>query len=87
MMHGSSGRLCRATVFLDGMQMGLTDDGGFSIDDVARPEMVVVVEVYSRPGAVPAEYMTFRNACGVVAVWTKFGTGNVPVFPPKSLRR
>ena len=87
MMHGSSGRLCRATLFMDGMQMGLTGDGGISIDDFARPEAVVVLEVYSRPGAVPAEYLTMRDGCGVVAVWTKSGTGNVPVRPPKSLRR
>ncbi len=87
MMHGSHGRLCRATLFMDGMQMDLTGGGGISIDDFARPEIVVVLEVYSRPGAVPAEYLTMSSGCGVVVVWTKAGTGNVPVFPPKSLRR
>ena len=87
MMHGSGGRLCRATLFMDGMQMDLVGDGGISIDDYARPEVVAVLEVYSRPGAVPAEYMNMLSGCGVIAVWTKFGTRNVPVFPPKSLRR
>ena len=54
--------------------MDLVSEGGISIDDYARSETVSVLEVYSPPGAVPAEYMTMRNGCGVIAVWTKFGT-------------
>lgn len=88
MMRSSFGRLCRAIVFVDGMQMDLAGDGAISLDDFVRPDMVAVIEVYARAGAVPVEYMTMQfGGCGVVAVWTKRGVGNVPVFPPKSLRR
>jgi hypothetical protein len=48
----------------------------------AAPDEVAVLEVYGRSSTVPAEYLTI-DGCGVVAVWTKRGLGNVPVFGPQ----
>ena len=73
---------CGATLFVDGIPFR---GGGITIDDFVRPGDVAAIEVYNRPSTIPAEFLTF-SSCGVVAVWTKHGTGNVPVMPPKSSR-
>ena len=86
-MRGFMGGECRATLFVDGMPVDAASRGGITIDEFVQPDMVAAVEVYARANLVPAEYMTMRTGCGVVAVWTKNGTGNVPVLPPKSERR
>ena len=84
-MRNSRGE-CRAMVFLDGMPLDAAGRGGLSIDEFVQPRDVAAVEVYNRPTMVPAEYLAMARDCGVVAVWTKFGTGNVPILPPKSAR-
>jgi hypothetical protein len=73
-------------LFVDGMPFDAAGRGGMSIDEFVQPRDVAAVEVYNRPTMVPAEYLTMARDCGVVAVWTRFGTGNVPVLPPKSSR-
>jgi hypothetical protein len=73
---------CGATLYVDGLPVR---GGGVTIDDFVRPDDVAAIEVYNRPSTVPGEFLTF-SSCGVVAVWTKHGTGNVPVLPPKSSR-
>ncbi len=85
-MRGNGGGECRASVFVDGMPFDAAGRGGITLDEFVRPGEVAAVEVYSRPTMVPAEYMTMMRGCGVLAVWTKQGTGNVPVLPPKSAR-
>jgi Carboxypeptidase regulatory-like domain len=86
MLRDPQGKWCRAILFLDGAPMDAAGSGGFTLDDFAQPELVAAVEVYPRANMVPAEYMTVHRYCGVVAVWTTYGTGNVPIFPPKSAR-
>jgi hypothetical protein len=86
-MRNNIGRECRASLFLDGMPVDAAGAGGISLDEFARPDMIAAVEVYNRPSMAPAEYLTMARNCGVVAVWTKRGTDNVPVLPPKSDRR
>jgi hypothetical protein len=84
-MRGNRGE-CRAMLFVDGMPFDAAGRGGMSIDEFVQPRDVAAVEVYNRPTMVPAEYLTMARDCGVVAVWTRFGTGNVPILPPKSAR-
>lgn len=86
-MRSNIGQECRAMLFVDGMPLDAAGRGGLSLDETIRPDMVAAVEVYNRPTLVPAEYLTMARNCGVVSVWTKQGTGNVPVLPPKSARR
>lgn len=86
-MRGPSGSECMANVFIDGVPTDVGGTGGLSMDDFAQPDMVAAIEVYPRVTMVPAEYLTMASGCGVVALWTKIGTGNVPVLPPKSGRR
>ncbi len=85
-MRDNRGGECRAMLFVDGMPLDAAGRGGLSIDEFVDRRDVAAVEVYNRPTMVPAEYLTMARDCGVVAVWTRFGTGNVPVLPPKSSR-
>jgi len=62
------------------------DETGVTLDERVTIQDVAAIEVYNRPSVVPPEYMTMTNDCGVVAVWTKSGTENVPILPPKSAR-
>jgi hypothetical protein len=74
---------CRATLFLDGYLLSSPGRYPATLDEMVLPDEVAVLEVYGRSSTVPAEYLTI-DGCGVVAVWTKRGLGNVPVFgPPK----
>jgi len=86
-MRGFMGGECRASLFVDGMPVDGGGTANMTVDDMVQPDMVAAIEVYARPNQVPVEYMTMRTGCGVVAMWTKYGTGNVPVLPPKSDRR
>ena len=86
-MRNNRGEDCRASLFVDGVAVDAAGRGGLSLDEFSQPDAVAAVEVYARPSMAPAEYLTMARNCGVVAVWTKFGTGNVPVLPPKSARR
>lgn len=85
-MRSTNGRACRALIFVDGMRLDQAGIYAMTLDEFVRPKEVAAIEVYSRTGTVPAEYLT-ADGCGVVAVWTRFATGNVTIFPPKSERR
>jgi hypothetical protein len=73
---------CRATLFLDGFLLSTPGRYPATLDEMVAPDEVAVLEVYGRSSTVPAEYLTI-DGCGVVAVWTKRGLGNVPVFGPQ----
>jgi hypothetical protein len=73
---------CRATLFLDGFLLSTPGRYPATLDEMVMPDEVAVLEVYGRSSTVPAEYLTM-DGCGVVAVWTKRGLGNVPVFGPQ----
>jgi len=84
LMRNMRGQLCQAILFVDGIAMDAAGSGGMTLDDFATPSEVAVVEVYARASLVPAEYLTMHRDCGVVAVWTRFGTQNVRLLPPRS---
>ena len=73
---------CRATLFLDGYLLSSPGRYPATLDEMVLPDEVAVLEVYGRSSTVPAEYLTM-DGCGVVAVWTKRGLGNVRVFGPQ----
>ncbi len=73
---------CRATLFLDGVLLFTPGRYPATLDEMVAPDDVAVLEVYGRSSTVPAEYLTL-DGCAVVAVWTKRGLGNVPVFGPQ----
>ena len=86
-MRSNRGGECQAMMFVDGVPIDFSGSGELTIDQFARPDMVAAIEVYPRASMVPSEYLTMASGCGVVAVWTKYGTDGVPVLPPKSERR
>ena len=55
---------CRPTVYLNGMRMD--DNAATEIDDLANPEEITGVEVYTAAGR-PAEF--WGNSCGSVVLW------------------
>lgn len=85
-MRSNTGTECLAQVWIDGMQFRTGGRVGSTLDDMVNVRDIAAIELYNRPTMVPAEYMTMGNGCGVVAVWTKLGTGNIPILPPKSSR-
>lgn len=82
MMRNSYGAECPATIVLDGSALPPSQAASVTIDDVARREDIAAVEVYPRPNMVPAEFLSMTAGCGIIAIWTKRGTGGViPVKP------
>jgi hypothetical protein len=55
---------CLPTVYLNGMR--LSDDAATMIDELASPDEITAVEVYSTAGR-PAEF--WGNSCGTVVLW------------------
>ena len=55
---------CLPTVYLNGMR--LSDDAATSIDELASPDEITAVEVYT-PSGRPAEF--WGNSCGTVVLW------------------
>jgi Carboxypeptidase regulatory-like domain len=86
-MRSDTGGECKAMLFVDGLPVDAGNSGQLTVDQFTQPDMVAAIEVYARQTMVPVEYLTMARGCGVVAVWTKYGTGGVPVLPPKSERR
>jgi Carboxypeptidase regulatory-like domain len=81
-MRSSNGVECQASVVLDGGQLPPSQAASISIDEIAQREDVVAIEVYARPSQIPAEFTSMVDGCGVLAIWTKRGTGGVmPVRP------
>lgn len=69
----SGGVHCLPNFYLDGMQYHMT-----SVDDVDElsatlpPKWIKGVEVYSNPGAMPAEFdQTSFTGCGSIVIWTR----------------
>jgi len=54
-----------------------------TVDEMVHPDMVAAIEVHANRNQVPSEYTTMRTGCGVVAMWLKYDTSNVPVLSPK----
>lgn len=81
-MRNFKGERCRATIFVDGFPLDLGGAAAQTLDEYVSRYDIAAMEVYPRPTNVPAEYFTTRD-CGVIAVWTKHGLGNVPVFDPR----
>lgn len=82
-MRSSNGNECVAGVIYDGAVLPPSQAASISIDEIARREDVSAIEVYPRPSQVPAEFTSLANGCGVVAIWTKRGTGGVMPMKPK----
>ena len=76
---------CQAILFLDGLRFATPGRHPVTLDEIVAPEDVAVLEVYARSSTIPAEYLTV-DGCGAVAVWTKRGLGNIPVFDPRTRR-
>ncbi len=82
-MRSSNGNECQAGVIFDGAQLPPSQAASISIDEIARREDISAIEVYPRPSQVPAEFTSMVQGCGVVAIWTKRGTGGVMPVKPK----
>jgi hypothetical protein len=83
-MRGTSGGLCDPFIYVDGAFIDVAGDGATSltIDDLVSRHDVAAVEVYERPSLVPPEFSGGLRGCGAILVWSKQGTGNVPVRVP-----
>lgn len=71
-----TGTDCQAEIFVDGMLWTRPIPGGgpqlmSSVDDAVSPAVVFGIEVYRGLATVPAEFLTPRARCGVVAIWTR----------------
>jgi Carboxypeptidase regulatory-like domain/TonB-dependent Receptor Plug Domain len=74
---GTDGSYCVANIVVDGLRMPPSASANATIDDYVNLSDVTAMEVYPRPNLVPPEFLTIDNACGVVVVWTRRGTGGV----------
>jgi hypothetical protein len=66
------GNNCSPSIVLDNMPMTTSDD----LDDLVKPQDIAGVEVYRGASEVPGRFMSNRNACGLVVIWTKRGQPN-----------
>jgi hypothetical protein len=64
---------CSPTVLIDGME--IRQDIISPLDALVMAEDLEGVEVYTDPGAAPADFAGVRNNCGVVALWTRPAQG------------
>jgi Carboxypeptidase regulatory-like domain/TonB-dependent Receptor Plug Domain len=74
---GTDGSYCPANIVLDGVRMPPSASANATLDDYVNLSDIAAIEVYPRPNLVPPEFFTQDNACGVVVVWTRRGTGGV----------
>lgn len=76
---GRGTRACPAEIYVDGMLLTrhsrMGPDAGFTLDDAVAPSDVEGIEVYSGIASIPAEFLSPRAGCGVIAVWTIRGEG------------
>jgi hypothetical protein len=73
-VYMARGRNCPAEIFVDGMlwtRGGPAPESLISVDDAVAPSSVYGIEVYRGLSTVPAEFLTARSRCGVVAIWTR----------------
>jgi hypothetical protein len=59
---------CTPAVYLDGVRFPLM---GESIDDIANPNELEGIEVYTHAAEVPPEFSGPWSNCGVIALWTR----------------
>lgn len=71
MSGGPTGR-CTPSVYIDGSLVKQFPESG--IDDFLKPDMIEGVEVYARSASAPAQFGA-PMTCGVVAFWTRTGSG------------
>jgi hypothetical protein len=67
-MPSMGGGRCVATIFLDGIRQPDQEILSSLLNDE-----IAAVEVYPRTSTVPTLFQSGYSACGVVAVWTKYG--------------
>ncbi|HEX9564565.1 MAG TPA: carboxypeptidase regulatory-like domain-containing protein [Gemmatimonadaceae bacterium] len=63
---GGRSEPCLPVVYLDGAQLLQAET---DLDGIIHPGAVRRIEVYHRPGSVPAEFR-INEPCGVIAIWT-----------------
>jgi len=82
------GGFCAATIYLDGVRLGKTDesstdrrgrttvrDTGVPIDEYVTPLDIAGVEIYARGLLAPPQFQAALNqdlTCAVILIWTKF---------------
>jgi hypothetical protein len=66
-----SGQNCPPKILLDGSPVD-----GDDLDGFIQPGDVDGIEVYRGPSEVPGQWMAYRSACGLIAIWTKRGEPN-----------
>ncbi len=71
--RGNSDFECPPLVYLDGASIG--DSRSFDIADIPIAA-IEAVETYSRPALVPPEFNRAGSSCGVIALWTRTGSGD-----------
>jgi len=59
---------CRPDLYVDGY---LFPSGDMEIDDVAIPDDLEGIEVYTKPGLAPAQFTNNMSGCGSIVVWTR----------------
>lgn len=69
---GSLGRDCVPLVYLDGALLN-TDSSRVDPGDVIQPHHIEAIETYAGPATIPPELNITGSACGVVAIWSRFG--------------
>lgn len=87
-MRDLQGTPCAPFVYIDGVltKVGGLETASVTIDDFVSRGDVAAVEVYPRANLVPVEFNGGITGCGAIAVWSRYGTGGVPVLPQKSGR-
>lgn len=72
------GAFCLPSVWLDGVQvraggvMRGTDVGaGGALNDMAFPEEIGGIEVYTHVARIPVQFRDSRSMCGVLAIWSR----------------
>ncbi len=69
---GPGGGDCPVQIFLDGVLATRPAPGGdVTVDELAQPQDVEEIEVFSGEASIPPEFLTPEARCGVIAIWTK----------------
>lgn len=63
---------CVPLVYLDGALLNM-DNGRVDPGEVVQPHHIEAIETYAGPATIPPELNITGSACGVVAIWSRFG--------------
>lgn len=66
----SRGSDCAPRILVDNMPVQTTD-----LNDVIRPEHIAGIEVYRGASEIPARWLSLRNSCGLVLIWSNAADG------------